>query len=356
MNDELREEPAGVPTEYLCPACGMPLRLGHYHDGDPHVEIWAFFCAGCGLRHPMKDGVAILVPPDIEPDAASTVDTFARKWAHNVTAMRSERRRIANPWYLKRFGFDSGAGLVAFLTSKRRILDAGCGLGNITELFSRLAFPSAIVYGVDLSPAIFHVQRAENLKLVQGDVTRLPIAGDFDLISCDGVLHHTASTRGSMEALYARLAPGGDFLFYVYKRKAPIREFADDFLREKVGVASEEDAMAICEAIADLGRELSGVNKTITIRKPIVPLGIPAGVYPVQRFVYWFMLKCFYDSDSDGDLTTSTLENYDWYRPKYAWRQTREEVESWLRALPDVETFEVNEVEAGFAVKVRRAR
>ncbi len=36
-----------------------------------------------------------------------------------------------------------------------------------------------------------------------------------------------------MKALVPLLAPGGELMFYVYRRKAPIREFTDDYVRER---------------------------------------------------------------------------------------------------------------------------
>jgi SAM-dependent methyltransferase len=342
-------------TEFLCPVCGGDLRSLHNHvdaDGNvtPHGEQPLLVCTAGEHTYPIKNGVAVLLPPDMDAGAAETIATFAKKWQTDPTAMREERRRIANPWFMERFGFTYPGKLDNYLADHARILDAGCGLGNLTELFAKLA-PHATVYGADLSPAVHYVQRAKNIKLVQCDITRLPVVDEFDLIVADGVLHHTESTRGAMLALFAQLAPGGDFLFYLYKRKAPIREFADGYLRLHIVEMPDEQAMEVCAAIADLGKQLRAVAGEIKITKPIPLLGIPAGTFDVQRFVYWFMLKCFYDDG--GSSITSTLENYDWYKPRYAWRHTREEIEGWLRALPA--TYTINEVEAGFAVRVTKA-
>ena len=44
---------------------------------------------------------------------------------------------------------------------------------------------------------------------------------------------------------------------------------------------------------------------------------------PVQRFIYWNFLKCFWKEDWGFDLSKST--NYDWYAPSNAKRFSKDE-------------------------------
>jgi arsenite methyltransferase len=326
----------------LCPRCGSAL-------AQLSGEKPLLTCRAHQHAYPIKDGVPVLVPPNLTDGTVETIATFAHKWAYNVTAMREERTRIANVWFYERFGFDGGDELRKFLSTKKRILDAGCGLGNLTVLFARLA-PHAEVWGVDLSPAVHTVQRAENIRLVQGDITQLPVEGDFDLIVSDGVLHHTADTKHAMMALTKHLAADGDLLFYIYKVKAPVREFTDDFVRKQMSEMSEGEAMKVCEAIADIGRQLREAKVELHIEKPIPMLGIEAGDVDLQRFIYWHFFKCFHDDG--GSEITSALENYDWYAPKYAWRNTWADVSRWIEeAYLDV--IRCDDSDSGFAVHTR---
>jgi hypothetical protein len=92
---------------------------------------------------------------------------------------------------------------------------------------------------------------------------------------------------------------------------------------------------------------LSELNAKITA--PEVPaLGIKAGVYDVQRFIYWHMLKCYWNPDlSYGD---SLITNYDWYRPLYAHRHSAGEVRNWFaNAGLTIVTF--HECQAGVSVR-----
>ena len=62
----------------------------------------------------------------------------------------------------------------------------------------------------------------------QADIGRLPFRpGTFDFILSEGVLHHTPSTRAALLTLAGHLRPGGMIAFYVYAKKAPVREFTD---------------------------------------------------------------------------------------------------------------------------------
>jgi hypothetical protein len=94
---------------------------------------------------------------------------------------------------------------------------------------------------------------------------------------------------------------------------------------------STEECYAECEAITELGRELSRLNATITLEKPIPVLGIPAGTHNVQRLLYYNFVKCFWNEAFDYE--TNNMVNFDWYHPHNAWQHTDEEVEGWLKDL-----------------------
>ncbi len=104
-----------------------------------------------------------------------------------------------------------------------RILDAGCGTGCGTEYLVYLN-PKAQVTGIDLSAGALDVarercrrsgtDRAEFHQLSLFDVDQLP--GQFDLINCVGVLHHTPDPIRGIKALADKLAPGGILHIFVY--------------------------------------------------------------------------------------------------------------------------------------------
>ncbi|MCL6435337.1 MAG: class I SAM-dependent methyltransferase [Leptolyngbyaceae cyanobacterium HOT.MB2.61] len=104
-----------------------------------------------------------------------------------------------------------------------RILDAGCGTGVGTEYLVHLN-PQAQVVGIDLSSGALEVARERcrrsgadrvefhHLSLYEVD----QLAGEFDLINCVGVLHHLPDPIRGIQALAAKLAPGGLLHIFVY--------------------------------------------------------------------------------------------------------------------------------------------
>lgn len=105
-----------------------------------------------------------------------------------------------------------------------RILDAGCGSGVSTEYLAYLN-PQAEVIGIDLSAGTLAVakercDRTQGANRVQFQQLSLfdadQLEGEFDLINCVGVLHHTADPIQGIQALAKKLAPGGIFHIFVY--------------------------------------------------------------------------------------------------------------------------------------------
>ncbi|WP_280587961.1 methyltransferase domain-containing protein, partial [Halorubrum sp. Boch-26] len=65
------------------------------------------------------------------------------------------------------------------LSSRRRVLDAGCGTGELTRVLDAEAGSDATVVGVDADPDLLAVAREETgLPYVAGDATRLPLPDD----------------------------------------------------------------------------------------------------------------------------------------------------------------------------------
>ena len=268
-------------------------------------------------------------------EQAKTNETFSDKWTRfNNYGLEPQHEEFLFGWYCKKFGLSSRAELEAFYRKRRRILECGCGSGFNSRFMARHC--PGEVFALDVSAAAFttfeNTKDLPNCTVVQADLMEAPFPdGHFDFIIADGVLHHTPNTRAAVEALYRKLAPAGEFFFYVYKKMGPARQFCDQHIREAFTQLTTDDCYAACEGLTELGRELSRLNVKITLDKPIHVLGIPAGTHDVQRLIYYNFVKCFWNDAFDYE--TNNMVNFDWYHPHYAWQHTPDEVEGWLNEL-----------------------
>jgi SAM-dependent methyltransferase len=107
------------------------------------------------------------------------------------------------------------------------VLDAGCGNGTLSAGLGRSG-PEVI--GLDYSSSVEAAEREkerfagdtfERVHYVQGSVLTPPFASNtFDAIYCDGVLHHTPSTKASFSALAPLVKEGGRFFVWLYRSDA----------------------------------------------------------------------------------------------------------------------------------------
>jgi SAM-dependent methyltransferase/uncharacterized protein YbaR (Trm112 family) len=289
-----------------------------------------------GHRFPIRDDVPRLVPDQSGAlgDQTGTFDSFSAKWSRVDTDEVRQRFDAQYAWYVQRFGFGSEDGLRDFLADKRTVLEAGTGLGGDAARFARLS--EATVVGLDLSESIATAQRefgaAANLHYIQADMLKPPLEAErFDFVSADQCVHHTPDARAAVASLARLVAPGGVLAFYVYKVKAPLREYTDDYIRERTTKMSVEECMEFSTSMSELGHKLSDLNASVTLEQGIPLLGIEPGEHDVQRLIYWHFLKCFWNDDFSENL--NDLVNFDWYHPPYASRHTEEEVRGWCDGL-----------------------
>ena len=93
------------------------------------------------------------------------------------------------------------------------------------------------VFALDASQSIDFAYKKygdlSNVHFLQADLRQLPFKRKFfDFIYSDQVLHHTKNTGTSFKYLTKFLKNNGHISIYVYKKKAPIREYVDDFVRK----------------------------------------------------------------------------------------------------------------------------
>ena len=58
-------------------------------------------------------------------------------------------------------------------------------------------------------------------------------------------------------------------------------------------------------------------------------LEIEEGEYDLQRFIYHFFLKCFWNDRLS--FHDNAVINYDWYHPQNCTRHTLDEIEGWFK-------------------------
>jgi len=283
-----------------------------------------------------------------------TSKAFGFKWSKRDTYESAAVQSTSRQWLLERYCDNDPARLRAWLAGERKIiLDAGCGAGYSALLFFGDHLKDHDYLGVDISEAVEVAKTRFSEAGYPGDFLRMNLLDlplphqSIDLIFAEGVLHHTDSTEKAIKSLSRLLKAGGRFLFYVYAKKAVIREFTDDHIRQALQSLSDEEAWRALEPLTKLGIALGRLGLEIEVPEDIPFLGIRHGKIDLQRFFYWNICKMFYHPEFSFDELNHV--NFDWFRPLNCHRQTPEEVVRWCNEA-GLKIEHINIQEAGISI------
>lgn len=284
-----------------------------------------------GHRLVVRDGIA-RVEGLLSDKQKQTKDVFSFLWGDAERFSSPESQRKLADWYRTNYGAVAEAGWWNDYVDPI-LLEAGCGKGLSGSLTFGNRLHQVRYLGVDISDAVDAARRRFSElglpgQFLQANLLDLPIPdASVDVIYSQGVLHHTDSTAAAIAALSRKLRPGGRFLFYVYRRKGPVREFVDDHVRQELAGMSPREAWDAMMALTQLGKALGELDVDIEIPEDVDLLEIPKGRMKLQRLFYWHVAKAFHDPD----LSIEELNqiNFDWYAPANAWRHTVEEIRQW---------------------------
>jgi 2-polyprenyl-3-methyl-5-hydroxy-6-metoxy-1,4-benzoquinol methylase len=107
------------------------------------------------------------------------------------------------------------------ITHSRRVLDAGCGTGFITNYLAKI-YPTKNFTGVDFADSMDHAVKIKdelhlpNLKFIKQDLTSFETEKSFDTIICQGVLHHIPDYQQTLSRLKGMLESKGRFIIGLY--------------------------------------------------------------------------------------------------------------------------------------------
>jgi SAM-dependent methyltransferase len=99
----------------------------------------------------------------------------------------------------------------------RRLLDIGCGPGDITERFAREL--GADVKAIDVSPRMVELTRARGIDAQVADAEQLPFGdGEFDCAFAGWVLYHVPALDQAIAECARVLQPGGRLVASTYDK------------------------------------------------------------------------------------------------------------------------------------------
>ena len=339
-----------ILTEYLvCPTCRKNFTIKITKKSKKEILDGYLICAN-KHKFMITDGIPRFVT-DVTKDFVKTEEAFSAKWTHHHENHHAKDWiDFQTKWFLERYEWKTLDKFKTFLDTKSTILDAGTGIGNSANLLS--TNPNSQVFALDASQSINFAYKKygnlSNVHFLQADLRQLPFRKRFfDFIYSDQVLHHTKNTGTSFKYLTKFLTDSGFISIYVYKKKAPIREYVDDYIRKITINMSVNECMEFSKDMTYLGKSLAELKKKITIPKDMPILGVKAGTYDVQRFIYWTFLKCFWDESDNFERSVGV--NFDWYYPKFAYRHTPKEVRKWFQDTK-IKIVTFKEIESGISV------
>jgi SAM-dependent methyltransferase len=219
-----RDQPAEVTARRPAPG-GLPLDLMHSpcHGQELTADGDAASCSACGRRFTADDGIGQMFWPhegiEAPGDVTERVKAFYEETPFpNYDATDSVRSLID-----KSRQRTYAHALDRTIPYNTTVLEVGCGTGQLSNFLGiscrRVVGTDLCLNSLRLGERFRRQHGLERVRFLQMNLFRPCFKpGQFDVILCNGVLHHTADPRGGFAGLVPLLRPGGYFVVGLYNR------------------------------------------------------------------------------------------------------------------------------------------
>lgn len=154
----------------------------------------------------------------------------------------------------------------------RRILDLGCGVGQLAQEIA-LARPQADIVACDPTPEMIARAIADhgapNIRYVPGDVSSVLGLSPFDVVLCTNVLPYVPDKLACIRAIHAMLRPGGDALILHANANTLYDAFILSMVKLTVSRAEYLPTAALASLLRTAGFQVAGTGAIPW--RPLVP-------------------------------------------------------------------------------------
>src|SRR5262249_34493886 len=157
------------------------------------------------------------------------------------------------------------AQVLAGLPAGYRVLEVGCGTGNVLRFLAK-ACPNGTVVGMDLyAEGLSYARRRVDCPLVVADVNRAPFRRGFHLIGAFDVLEHISDDGRILDGFWNLLESDGKVLITV-----PAHEFLWSYFDDISGHCRRYEAKDLRSRLESAGFEVQFLSPYMTCVYPML--------------------------------------------------------------------------------------
>jgi SAM-dependent methyltransferase len=196
-----------------------------------------------------------------------------------------------------------------------KVLEIGCGAGDVTLLLAELVGPQGSIVGADRNPALLEVARHRvgaagmpNVSFVNGDIVTLAFDDGFDAVVGRLILVHVPDPVALVRKVSTHVRPGGLVVFQepdhtspvATEPRAPLFEQASTWWVEATRRAGLERQMGLklfgvfveaglpapqmrCERVMGGGPTWGGYDHLASLVRGLLPLIVQGGIATAEE-------------------------------------------------------------------------
>lgn len=184
--------------------------------------------------------------------------------------------------------------LAAGIQPGMRVLDLGCGMGDVSLLAARLVGPSGHVTGIDRDPVVIakarervcDEERGQQIEIIHSDLLAFHADRSFDAVVGRYVLLYQPDPLAAIRHAARQVRPDGIIVFHEMDMANRIQSFPQKTLFESVYAVIAE-TFRRCGYWVDLGLQLTRLFLDAGLPWPAVKAEVPIGGEPGSFIYRW---------------------------------------------------------------------